>query len=263
MNAFHFHQGTLPILISIPHVGTEIPDEIAGTMMPIAREVHDTDWHLDQLYAFAKEMGASVLAARYSRYVIDLNRPEDNANLYPGQNTTGLCPIDTFDLQPLYQPGREPSAAEIERRTALYWLPYHAMLRIQLTQLRALHKRVLLWDAHSIRSVVPRFFEGTLPDLNFGTADGKSCAAGSIEAVLRTAATQTHYTHVHNGRFKGGHITRHYGDPARGINAIQLEMTQRTYMQESPPFAYDEAKAAQVTPLLRSMIEAAVTALKP
>jgi N-formylglutamate deformylase len=261
MSDYHFRAGTIPLLISIPHMGIEIPESVASTMRPIARGVHDTDWHLDRLYGFAHSLGASVLSARYSRYVIDLNRPPDNADLYPGQNTTGLCPVDTFDLRALYPNGRQPNQDEIARRIAHYWRPYHAQLRTELDRLLALHGRVLLWDAHSIRSVLPRFFEGTLPNLNFGTADGRSCSAAISDALVAVTRTQSTYSSILNGRFKGGYITRHYGDPARNIHGVQLELTQRSYMQEAPPFAYDDHAAALLQPHLRKLIEQALRAL--
>jgi N-formylglutamate deformylase len=251
---FHFEAGTLPLLVSMPHVGTAIPDDIAAAMTPAALPKADTDWHLRELYECARELGASTLAAHWSRYVIDLNRPPDDANLYPGQDTTGLCPIDTFAREPLYQPGRVPDEAQVRRRLAQYWQPYHDRLGAELDRLLALHGRVVLWEAHSIASIVPRFFDGKLPDLNFGNADGASCAAALLETVTAAALADGRYTIAVNGRFKGGHITRTYGRPACGIHALQLEMCQSTYMDESVPFAYRPDLAGQVQPLLRRML---------
>ncbi|TWI66218.1 N-formylglutamate deformylase [Pseudoduganella lurida] len=253
---FHFTAGTLPLLVSMPHAGTEIPADIAATMTPAALRKADTDWHLPELYAFARELGASTIAGRWSRYVIDLNRPPEDTNLYPGLDTTGLCPLDTFAREPLYQPGHAPDDDEVQRRLARYWQPYHAQLRGELDRLLHLHGRVVLWEAHSIASVVPRFFEGRLPDLNFGTAGGTSCAPGLADAVTALARASA-YTVAVNGRFKGGHITRHYGRPEQGIHALQLEMCQDTYMDEAPPFAYRPDRAAQVQPLLGRMLRAA------
>lgn len=253
---FVFHQGSVPLLISIPHGGVYVPPLLAERFGPEARAVPDTDWHLERLYAFAKDMGASILAATHSRYVIDLNRPPDGASLYPGQNVTGLCPVDTFDETPLYPRGDVPDDAEIAARREAIWQPYHAQLRTELERIRSLHGVAVLWDAHSIRSVLPRFFEGTLPDLNLGTADGASCDPALAQELLRIAETSPGYTAVLNGRFKGGHITRHYGNPARNIHAVQLEMTQCCYMQEAPPFTYLPERAAQVQPHLRRMLEA-------
>lgn len=255
---FRFKAGSVPLLLSMPHAGTDIPDEVAADMAPCALVRADTDWHLPDLYAFADSLGASMLSARWSRYVIDLNRPPEDTNLYPGQDTTGLCPVDTFGRERLYQPGREPDANKVERRLERYWRPYHQQLRAELDRLLALHGTVVLWDAHSIASVVPRFFDGRLPDLNFGTADGKSCSLQLQGEMMRVAESQDHFSFVFNGRFKGGHITRFYGDPAAGVHAIQLEMSQCLYMEEAPPFAYLPDVAGRVQPLLRELLDAAI-----
>jgi N-formylglutamate deformylase len=255
---FRFKAGTLPLLVSMPHAGTDIPDDVAATLMPCAAARADTDWHLPELYGFLEQMGASTLSARWSRYLIDLNRPPENTNLYPGQDTTGLCPVDTFGRERLYPDGMEPDEAEVKRRLALYWRPYHNQLRAELDRLLAEHGRVVLWDAHSIASQVPRFFEGRLPDLNFGTADGKSCSQGLEGAVIKLVDSQDQFSFVFNGRFKGGHITRHYGNPAGGVHAIQLEMAQCLYMDETAPFSYRPDLAGQIQPLLRELLGAAV-----
>jgi N-formylglutamate deformylase len=255
---FRFKAGDAPMLLSMPHVGTDIPDEVAAHMAPCALAKADTDWHLAELYAFADRLGISTLSARWSRYVIDLNRPPENTNLYPGLDTTGLCPVDTFGRESLYQEGRVPDQAEVARRLERYWQPYHTQLRAELARLLALHGRVVLWDAHSIASHVPRFFEGRLPDLNFGTAEGKSCDSGLENAVLKVARAQDRFSIAVNGRFKGGHITRFYGQPKQGVHAIQLEMCQCLYMDEAPPFAYRPEVAAEVQPLLKDMIGAAL-----
>ena len=254
---YQFKAGSIPLLVSMPHVGTDIPDDIAARMTPASTEKADTDWHLVKLYDFLGEMGASTLSARWSRYVIDLNRPPENTNLYPGQDTTGLCPVDTFHREPLYREGQAPDEAEVQRRLGLYWKPYHDQLRAELDRLLAIHGRVVLWDAHSIASVVPRFFEGKLPDLNFGTADGKSCAQGMSDAIVAKALAQDGYSVAVNGRFKGGHITRHYGQPANNVHAIQLEMCQSTYMNEEAPFDYRADLAGQVQGVLRATVQAA------
>ena len=256
--AFRFHQGTRPLLLSIPHMGTHVPPAIAARVTNEARQVPDTDWHLDQLYGFAVEMGASVLQATHSRYVVDLNRPPDNANLYPGQDTTGLCPVDTFDATPIYLPGQAPDDAEIVTRRDALWQPYHQQLQTDLRRLQATFGRAVLWDAHSICSVLPRFFEGKLPDLNLGTANGASCDSALAQRLLAIAASAPGYSAVLNGRFKGGYITRQYGQPAQGIHAVQLEMTQCTYMQEQLPCDYLPDVAARVQPHLRALLEAAL-----
>jgi N-formylglutamate deformylase len=255
---FRFKAGRLPMLVSMPHAGTDIPDEVADTLAPCAAARADTDWHLPELYGFLEEMGISTISARWSRYLIDLNRPPENTNLYPGLDTTGLCPLDTFGRERLYKEGMEPDAAEVQRRLDRYWRPYHEQLGAELERLKAEHGRVVLWEAHSIASVVPRFFEGKLPDLNFGTAEGKSCDPGLEEAILGVARAQERYTIALNGRFKGGHITRYYGQPASGVHAIQLEKCQCLYMNEAPPFDYRPDVAGQLQPLLRDMVGAAV-----
>jgi N-formylglutamate deformylase len=257
---FSFTLGIAPLLVSFPHAGTEIPPEIEARMTPEALLRADVDWHLPQLYAFVRAMGASTIAARFARHVIDLNRPPEDTSLYPGQDVTGLLPLDTFRKQPLYLPGQLPDAAEAQERSARYWQPYHDALGAELERLRALHGSVVLWDAHSIASVMPRFFDGKLPDLNLGTADGRTCDPALQAAAEAAMAAQHAYTHVSNGRFKGGHITRHYGRPERGIHALQLEMCQSTYMFEAEPFAYRADLAAQVQPLLQRMLNAVLDA---
>jgi N-formylglutamate deformylase len=254
---FLFHRGRLPLLVSIPHAGQHIPADIGAGMSAAALDLADTDWHLPQLYNFLEELGASILVATHSRYVIDLNRSRDNVNLYPGQDTTGLCPIDTFHKEALYQTGKNPDETEIQRRIRQYWHPYHSQLEQELQRMRAEHGVAMLWDAHSIASVVPRFFEGRLPDLNLGTASGTSCApelAQQLQLVAALAA-DAGYTHALNGRFKGGYITRHYGKPEQHIHAVQLEQAQITYMEEHLPFAFDEQRAAQLRPTLRRFME--------
>ena len=252
--------GTAPLLVTFPHAGTEIPDELAVRMTPEALQRADVDWHLPQLYAFAHAMGASTIAARFARHVIDLNRPPKDESLYPGQDVTGLLPLDTFRKQPLYRPGQAPDAAEAQQRRAVYWQPYHDALRAELDRLRTLHGSVVLWDAHSIASSMPRFFDGKLPDLNLGSADGRSCAPALQAAVEVAMGAQARFTHVSNGRFKGGYITRHYGSPEAGIHALQLEMCQSTYMDEVAPFAYRPGLAVQVQPLLQRMLDAVLEA---
>ena len=253
---YHFKSGTSALLISIPHLGQEIPEDQLQTMTPAARTLVDTDWHLDQLYDFAHELGASVLSARYSRYVVDLNRPPDDQSLYPGQTKTGLCPTLTFRAEPLYL-GADPDTPEIARRVETYWKPYHAKLAAEINRLKTLHANVLLWEAHSIASVLPRLFDGRLADLNLGTASGKSAAGEVIDAVEKSLEG-TEYTWVINGRFTGGYITRQFGDPARGIHAIQLEMCQSTYMEETFPFGYRDDLAEGVKPVIRAMVMAAL-----
>jgi len=257
-DTYRFEAGRTPLLVSMPHCGTQIPEDIAARMTGAARRLPDTDWHVDRLYAFAAARGASVLRAAYSRYVIDLNRAPDDSALYPGADNTGLCPTTCFDHAPVYRPGAAPDADEVAARRERFWRPYHARLAQALEDLRARHGVAVLYEAHTIRSRVPRFFQGTLPDLNLGTASGRSCAPalrGRLAGVLATAAQ---YSHVVDGRFQGGYITRAYGDPACGVHAVQLELAQRTYMDEAYPFTYREERAARIQPVLRRVLEAAL-----
>lgn len=262
--AFEFHPGTAPLLVSMPHVGTHVPDSVRARLTDEAQHVPDTDWHLERLYDFVRALGASVLVATHSRYVVDLNRPPDGSSLYPGQSVTGLCPVDTFDDTPLYRDASlVPDDAEIALRREAIWKPYHAKLGETLDAMRREHGVALLWDAHSIRSVLPRFFEGKLPDLNLGTGKGSSCSAAMAQAVLQAAQPvgDEPYTSVLNGRFTGGYITRHYGRPEQNIHAIQLEMTQSSYMQEELPFDYLPERAEAVQPVLQRMVTAAMGAV--
>ncbi|MGA8277559.1 MAG: N-formylglutamate deformylase [Rhodanobacteraceae bacterium] len=253
---FTLHRGSAPLMISLPHDGTGVPENIAERFTASARRLADTDWHVGRLYEFARaSLGASLIAPLYSRYVIDLNRPPDDASLYPGQNTTGLCPLAQFSGEPIYQAGREPWRDEIAERIESYWRPYHTALTDEIGRLREAHGRVVLWEGHSIRSHVPFLFDGRLPDFNLGTADGTSCSVDlqhRLEAVL---AGTSAYSHIVNGRFKGGYITRHYGRPDENIDAVQLELAQLNYMDEDT-FAYLPLRAGPVQALIRQLIEA-------
>ena len=255
MDLFSLHQGTAPLLVSLPHDGTRVPEDIAARLTSEARGVPDTDWHIARLYEFARALGASILVPSCSRYVIDLNRSEDDVSLYPGQNTTGLCPLVRFNGQPVYLPGREPDEAEVRTRVETYWRPYHVALETELHRLREAHGRVLLWEGHSIRGELPYLFEGRLPDLNLGTAGGASASPGMQQRLEAVLAAQSRYDWIHNGRFKGGHITRRHGDPAHGIEAVQLEISQRIYMDEDS-FVYDAGKAAGAREVIRALLEA-------
>lgn len=254
---FQLHRGEAPLLLSLPHDGTAIPAGLARRMTPAALRVPDTDWHVARLYAFARELGVSVIVPHWSRYVVDLNRAADGAVLYPGQRETGLVPLQSFGDLPLYQAGRGPDPAEVAIRIARYWRPYHDALAGELERLRAAHGRVVLWDGHSIRSRVPMFFEGRLPDLNLGTAGGRSCAPALQACLAAVLAAQDRYTHVVNGRFQGGYITRHYADPARGIDTVQLEIAQCAYMDEDS-FEWREPLARSLQPVLRQLLATCV-----
>ena len=252
---YTLHCGTAPLLVSLPHVGTHLPEELRARLVERAALTEDTDWHLDRLYGFVRDLGASLLLPRLSRYVVDLNRPPENAPMYPGVNNTELCPTRFFTGDALYRDGQAPEDAEVQDRLARCWRPYHDALRGELERLRGLHGHVVLFDGHSIKTELPWLFDGRLPDLNLGTAAGASCAASLRDALAAVLAGQTRFTPVVDGRFKGGYITRQYGRPGQGVHAVQLEMGWRCYMDEAPPWAWDEARAAQVAPLLARLVE--------
>ena len=254
MDVFTLHRGRAPLLISMPHDGIVVPERMLRRMRPSARSVPDTDWHISRLYGFARELGASLLVPHYSRYVVDLNRPPNDSSLYPGKNTTGLCPVTQFSGEPVYLDGEQPGPEEVAERVERYWRPYHTALAEEIDHLSTLHGQVVLWEAHSIKSAVPFLFDGQLPDLNLGTVDGASCSSWLQDRLLGVCAGQDEFTWVINGRFKGGYITRHYGDPAAGIDAIQLELAQCTYMDESST-AYLSRQAELLQVLLSQLLQ--------
>lgn len=252
---FSFTAGQSPLLVSLPHDGTSIPADIAARMTPVALDTPDTDWHVGRLYNFAGDLGASVISATASRYVIDLNRAPDGTALYSAASNTELVPLTSFDMEPLYRQGMEPDAAEISERKDRFWSPYHHKLRNELNRLRSKHGIAILFDGHSIRSVVPRFFDGTIPDLNLGSADGESCAP-SLAARAFEILNGSPYDAVWDERFTGGYITRNFGQPAENIHALQLELTWKNYMEEDPPYRYLPDRAERLKATLRPLLEA-------
>ncbi len=254
-SAYDLDCGDSPLLISAPHVGTLLPDEIAARLTPPGRALVDTDWYADRLYPFAKALGATVLRARWSRYVIDVNRDPAGVSLYPGARTTELVPTETFEGEPLYAPGDEPGEREIAARRERYFEPYHDALQTELARLRHKHRYAVLIDAHSIWSPLPLLFDGELPDVNIGTNSGRSCDSDLREAAAAAVAASP-YSHVVDGRFKGGYITRRYGNPAHSVHAIQLEINQKTYLADGSRTEWDEAKAARLSTVLRTVCEA-------
>lgn len=249
------HRGSGPLLISVPHVGTRLPVDQKHRYLPRALDVEDTDWHLERVYAFAKDLGASLIVPRYSRFLIDLNRAPDNTPMYAGANNTELCPTRFFTGDPIYHDGQAPDAVEIARRRQTYWQPYHDALAQELSRIQAEHGHAVLFDGHSIKSELPWLFEGKLPDLNLGTVNGASCAPDLRAALMQVLQAQERFTQVTDGRFKGGHITRQHGQPHKAIHAIQLEMCWSTYMQEVPPYALDPARTAELGPTLRALVQ--------
>jgi len=250
------HAGTTPVLIDIPHCGTFVPPEIARDFTPAGRRLLDTDWHVEKLYAFAPKVGAGLLHATHSRYVADLNRDPDGKPLYPGADNTEVCPLRTFHDREIWQPGRAPDAAEARRRIEAYWRPYHARLAAEIAAVKARHGWCILLDGHSIFSEVPRFLAGKLPDFNLGTADGKSCAPSLQATAAAVLAKASGFTHVVNGRFKGGYVTRHYARPAEGVHTLQLEMAMSAYLDERAPERYDPARAGRLIAVLERLVTA-------
>ncbi|MDG5496388.1 N-formylglutamate deformylase [Niveispirillum sp. BGYR6] len=254
-------RGTVPLILSIPHAGTDIPDDIVPALADPWLARKDADWHVADLYAFAADLGATIIRTRLSRTVIDVNRPPDGASLYPGQATTDLCPLTSFDGEPLYRPGQEPDAAELARRRALYHTPYHTALATEIARLSEQHPSVVLYDCHSIRSRVPRLFDGDLPHFNIGTNSGTACAP-ALQAAVERACDVTQFSRVSNGRFKGGYITRHYGQPANGVHGVQMELACRGYLAEPAwpldatnwPPAFDPAYAAPMVSALTHIL---------
>lgn len=248
----HVTIGSAPLIISIPHAGAIIPHDIIGLVsQDLARR--DGDHHVDRLYEFAAKLGATIIHSAISRTVIDLNRDPSGQSLYPGQATTGLCPVTTFDGQPLYVAGAEPDPSEIAQRRATYFEPYNTALADQIARLRALQPAIVVYDAHSIRSHVPRLFEGKLPQFNIGSFNGASCSAQLTDAIKDVCADQTH---VLNGRFKGGWITRHYGKPKDGVHAVQIELAMRGYCNEQGPWPppWDAPRAAPLQATLHKIL---------
>ena len=253
MEVVAVREASSPLLVSFPHSGTAVPSAIEQQFTAAGRSLIDTDWHVPKLYDFLKELPVSTISANYSRYVIDVNRSPQGTALYPGQNETELCPTSTFGKQPIYLLGKAPNKAQIDQRIQAYWQPYHKALADQLERIKAIHGYALLWDAHSIASVVPRFFTGTLPDLNLGTAESLSCRP-DLGNHLFKMMQQSQFSAVRDSRFKGGYITRHYGQPKGGIHAVQMEIAQSTYMEEHSDNGYDETKAAKLRAFLQTMI---------
>ena len=262
MNPFHFTAGKLPLLVSIPHAGTQLTPEVEAGLSDAARGLPDTDWHLQLLYDFVRDLGASVIIANYSRFVIDLNRPADNQPLYTTA-TTGLYPETLFDGTPTFAAGKTPSDADRQRYLDTIWQPYHQQIQQELARLKAEHGYALLFDAHSIASVIPRLFDGQLPDLNIGTNKGASCSSAVSEAIQQVCSAQSKYSWVLNGRFTGGYITRAYGQPEQGVQAVQLELAQLNYMDETPPFAWQQDRASQLQKVLKPLMNAFIEAGKP
>ncbi len=265
MAVFDVKQGSSPVILGFPHVGTEVPAAIWDRLNDNGKLLADTDWHIHRLYEGLLE-DATTVRATFHRYVIDANRDPAGGSLYPGQNTTGLVPETDFDGAPIWKEGQAPTEADIAERLAHFHAPYHAALAAEIARVKAIHGVAILYDCHSIRSRIPFLFEGRLPDFNVGTDMGRTCAKAIEEATYAVCTGAEGYTSVLNGRFKGGWTTRHYGRPETGVHAIQMELAQASHLAtEAPPFAYDEDKAARLRIPLRAVlqrIEALASALK-
>ena len=254
MELVEVQEGTAPVVLGLPHTGTWLPDDVAERLNDTGRSIADTDWHVDRLYAGLLP-GASTVRATFHRYVIDANRDPSGASLYPGQNTTGLCPVTDFDGHAIYRDGAEPDEAAIARRREAFHAPYHAALAAELERVRREHGIAILYDCHSIRSRIPFLFDGTLPDLNIGTDGGRTCAREVETAVVDACAESGGYRAVLNGRFRGGWTTRHYGRPEAAVHAVQMEIAQSAYMDEAPPWTYREERAERLRGTLRLILE--------
>jgi N-formylglutamate deformylase len=253
-NSFTLERGTAPLLVSVPHSGKTLPVWLQKRLVARALNVEDTDWHLENIYRFVLDQGASLIAPRYSRFLIDLNRPPDNQPMYAGANNTELCPTRFFTGDPIYKDGEAPEADEIQSRLDQYWWPYHQALAQELARIKSIHGYAILFDAHSIKSQLPWLFDGQLPDLNLGTANGTSCAADLRRNLDACLAAQPHFSYVVDGRFKGGYITRSFGQPAAAVHAVQLEMCWRCYMGEEAPYQLAPERVASLQPVLISLI---------
>lgn len=246
-------RGSGPIILAQPHSGTDVPDDVWSQLNDLGRQLLDTDWHVPTLYEDL--LGdATIVRANFSRYIIDANRDPADVSLYPGQNTTSLVPKVSFDGEPIWR--EAPSEAAIDDRLQQFHKPYHAALSSEIARIKSIYGVAVLYDCHSIRSLIPHLFEGTLPDLNIGTFHGASCGPFISEAILRVCKQVSSFTHVFNGRFAGGWTTRHYGHPDHGVHAIQMELAQRLYLKsETPPFSYDEDGAVLIRGVLRQILD--------
>jgi formiminoglutamase len=252
MTPVEVHEGDGPVILGFPHVGTGLPEAIGALLNETGLGLTDTDWHVDRLYAGLLP-SATTVRATFHRYAIDANRAPDGESLYPGRNTTGLVPLTDFDGNPIWR--EDPSQADVADRLAAFHAPYHAALAAQIARVKARWGVAILYDCHSIRSRIPFLFEGVLPDFNIGDAEGRTCATEIAAAAREICAAAEGYTHVVNGRFKGGWCTRWYGRPAEGVHAIQMELAQSTHLEtETPPFAFSEEKAARLRPVLAEIL---------
>ena len=255
MNVLEVSRGSSPVVPGLPHTGTELPDDVAESLSELGLRLADTDWHIHRLYDGLMPDMSSVRTTVH-RYAIDVNRDPTGASLYRRQNTTGLCPLTDFDVNPIHRPGAEPSPEDVEARRIAYHAHYHAALASEIARVKAIHGFAILYDCHSIRSEIPFLFEGTLPDFNIGTNVGAACDEDIGCAVLSICESAAGYSCVLNGRFKGGWTTRHYGDPLNGVHAIEMEFAHSTYLSaDMPPWDYRQAGADRLRRHLAKILE--------
>ncbi len=254
MNPVEVIAGDSPVILAMPHTGLKLPDDAINRLNDNGRLLADTDWHIDALYGNLLP-DVTVVRAMFHRYIIDANRDPSGRSLYPGQNTTSICPVTDFDGLPIYREGREPDEAEIKQRLRDFHAPYHQALATEIERIHDRFGVAVLYDCHSIRSNIPYLFEGRLPDFNIGTNEGQTCAAEIEKGVAQICTNANAYQSVVNGRFKGGWTTRHYGQPQKNIHAMQMELAQIAYLDsESVPFAYDQTKAGAMRQVLREIL---------
>lgn len=259
--SFSFRAGKLPVLVSFPHSSTNIPENLQPNYSEAGAQTPDTDWDLPKLYQIESSENpfadVSLIHANFSRFVIDANRPTDGTNLYPGKPTPELCPTTCFDGSPVYRSGQEPDQKEIAERIEKFWQPYHDKIRQELQRMKSEFGVAVLFDAHSILSKVPRLFDGVLPNFNMGTAAGQAASSSLEQEIKEVLVGEEKYSSVFNGRFIGGFITRNFGDPDKNIHAVQLELTQSSYMNETTG-EFSAEKANRVRPVIFKMIQAII-----
>lgn len=251
---FDLQEGDSPLMVNVPHAGCALPPGLERRLTPAAMALPDTDWLVDELYGFVSELGATLLRANFSRYVVDLNRGAQGERLYKNADETETVPTSTFAGSPIYR-DRDPNSEDVAGRIRQFWMPYHAALQSQLDRIRHRHGLVILWDAHSIAGRVPRFFSGELPTLNLGTADGASCST-ELSHALKEVMCESPHSWVCDGRFKGGFITRHYGNPGKSQHAVQLEISQESYLRAGSPPTLHQKGAQELTTTLHELLAA-------
>ncbi len=237
---FHWQKArgaSLPILVSVPHSGTEFPEDLEKFFKEkFRKDPEDTDWLVHKVYDFLPSLGIPVLHAKYSRYVVDLNRDPDDVALYNDDRfITGLFPTHSFTKEALYKDKstQEEALSEFDRKWRMdrfYW-PYYRAIQSHLTEKRDQHKAALLFDAHSIARSVPSLSAEPFPDLVLGTQMGFTADKKLIDAALEVLE-RSPYKVSHNDPFRGGNITRNHGNPEMGFHAMQLEMCQDLYLAE-------------------------------